>query len=228
VRSTLGRVRARWQSRFSLVLGLSSSGGVFLSGPALAEDARPAAKTRPAMPDALDRGGRGDAVYGRFDGPLALSLGAGLEVAGASGVARPAALASLRFYQTVGLAVGFAQAVAESDPLERSLATCVVVEPLFLLRWSADREWGRAFWDLTLDSLSLSLGAVIAEPRAGSFGDAAGFRLGLGAGLPLLGRANGPWLRLGGRMDTGLGESVEGSFHASLEWQLFMGNPRQE
>lgn len=174
------------------------------------------------MSDALDRGGRGDGVYGRFAGHWALSVGAGLEATPVSGTARPSALASLRFYQTAGLSLALAQAVDDGDPLERTLSPTVVIEPLFLLRWSGDHEYGRAFWDLTLDSISLSVGAVIAEPRGGTFGDAAGLRLGLGAGLPLLAKASGPWLRLGGRMDSGLSASVVGAFWANLEWQWFL------
>jgi hypothetical protein len=200
-----------------LALGLFSS--------AAAAHATETAKTThgpESLPDALEQGGHGDGVYGRFDAYWALSVGAGFEAAPAAGVVRPVGLSTLRFYQSVGLSVAFAQAVAESDPLERSLSPTLLIEPLFLLRWSKDDEWGRAFWDLAFDSLSLSVGAVIAETRGGTFGDAAGFRLGLGAGLPLLAKAGGPWLRLGGRMDTGVAADIVGSFWANLEWQWFL------
>jgi hypothetical protein len=174
------------------------------------------------LSDSLEGGGHGDGVYGRFDGPVALSLGAGLEAVPTPGVVRPTALVGARFYQSVGLALSLAQSVTSTDPLERSLAASFLVEPVFLLRWSGDHEWGRAFWDLALDSISLSAGAFCAQPRAGNFCDGTGFRLGLGAGVPLLAKAGGPWLRLGGRLDTGLGTDLVGAFWANLEWQWFL------
>lgn|GEM_PF-952955 len=174
------------------------------------------------LPDSLEGDGHGDGVYGRFDGPLALSLGVGLEAVPTPGVVRPTAALSGRFYQSVGLNLALAQAVTSTDPLERSLAASLLVEPVFLLRWSGDHEWGHAFWDLALDSISVSAGAFCAQPRAGNFCESAGFRLGLGAGLPLLAKAGGPWLRLGGRLDTGLGADLVGAFWANLEWQWFV------
>jgi hypothetical protein len=151
-----------------------------------------------------------------------LSLGAGIEAVPTPGVVRPSALGTLRFYQSVGLSLSLSQSVTSSDPMERTVAASLLVEPVFLLRWSGDHEWGRAFWDLSFDSISLSAGAVCAEPRAGNFCDAAGLRLGLGLGLPLLAKASGPWVRLGGRLDTGQGPDVVGAFWANLEWQWFV------
>jgi hypothetical protein len=205
---------------FAVALAVLAPGAARAESQAEAPGA-PAAGPRP-LPDALERGGRGDGVYGRFDGSWALAVGAGLEATPASGTVRPNVHASLRFYQTVGLSLAFAQAVASGDPLERSVAPTAIIEPLFLLRWSGDHEWGRAFWDLAFDSISLAAGAVIAERRGGSFGDTTGFRLGVGAGLPLLAKADGLWLRLGGRMDTGQGAGVVGAFWANLEWQWFV------
>lgn len=221
------RLPGRGRRFASLALGLGVIAGLVLAPcPSGATEATPG-KHRPApLPDTLDGGGAGDGVYGRYGGPFALAVGPGLEVAPSSGAVRPTAVATLRFYQSIGLGLAYAQAVTSSDPLERTLAATIVLEPLFLLRWSSDAEWGRAFWDLTLDSLSVSAGAVLVEPRGGSLGDSAGFRLGLGAGIPLLCRANGPWLRFGGRMDTA-GE-IAGSFFANLEWQWFFVNRTPE
>lgn len=171
------------------------------------------------LPDTLEGGGHGDGVYGRFDGPFALALGASLEAAPTSGALRPGAAGALRFYQTAGIGVGYSQAVMTEDPLERSLGVSFLLEPLFLVRWSRDGQWGRAFWDLLVDSLSLSGGVLLAEPRGGTFGDAAAFRGGLGLGLPLLARASGPWLRLGGQLDVGLEPDVVGTLQVRLEWQ---------
>lgn len=171
------------------------------------------------LPDTLEGGGRGDGVYGRLDGPFALALGASLEAAPASGALRPGAVGTLRFFQTAGLGLGYSQAVMTEDPLERSLGVSLLLEPLFLLRWSRDGQWGHAFWDLLVDSVSLSGGLLLAEPRDGTLGDAAAFRGGLGLGVPLLARASGPWLRVGGLLDVGLEPEVVGTLQVRLEWQ---------
>lgn len=172
-----------------------------------------------SLTDSLEGGGPGDGVYGRFDGPFALGIGGGIEAAPSSSAVRPAVAGTLRFYQSVGLLIGYTQAVMEEDPLERALATSFLVEPLFLIRWSGDRQSGYAFWDLLLDSISASGGLLLAQSRGGSFGDAAAFRAGLGAGIPLLARASGPWLRFGAQMDAGLEANVVGTLSVRLEWQ---------
>lgn len=203
----------------ALVPSLLALAVASLPQPASAAPNEPSRRGATPLPDTLEDGGRGDGVYGRFDGPFGVAAGLGVELAPASGAFRPTAHGTLRFYQSVGLELDFAQAVTTSDPLERSLAASLGLSPLFLVRWSGDHEWGHAFWDLALDSLAVSGGVVLAEPRSGSFGDTVAFRLGLGAGLPLLGRANGPWLRFGGRIDAGTNPNVVGAFFAQLEWQ---------
>lgn len=181
-----------------------------------------------SLSDSLEGSGRGDGVYGRFDGTFALGIGAGIEAAPSSSAVRPAAAGALRFYQSAGLLIGYTQAVMEEDPLERGLAASFLLEPLFLIRWSGDRQSGYAFWDLLLDSISVSGGLLLAESRGGSFGDTAAFRAGLGAGLPLMARASGPWLRFGGQMDAGLEANVVGTLWARLEWQWVLRSRAQD
>lgn len=220
------RIDNRWLQAGCAILAALSS---FLTPrPAGAAPTRWPGHGAPPLTDSLEGGGRGDGVYGRFDGPFAVSLGAGVDADLGVGVARPSALAALRFYQSIGLTVNFAQAVDDGDPLERTLAVSALLEPLFLVRWSGDHEWGRPLWDLIFDSISVTTGAVFAEPRAGSFGDEVAFRLGLGAGVPLLARASGPWLRLGARMDAGLSPNVSGGIFAHLEWQWVIPSGRAD
>lgn len=167
-------------------------------------------------------GPRGDGVYGRFDGDFAFSLGAGIELdfAGPGVAPRPLILGSARFYQTVGAYVALSQAVLDSDGLERVFSTGVLLEPLFLLRWSEAKQSGVAIADLALDSLSLSLGAYFGEPRGARLAEASGFELGLGFGIPLMGNAPGPWLRTRGQLRFGQSEPAA-LLHVLLEWQGF-------
>ncbi len=174
----------------------------------------------PDVPDTLAQRGPGDGVYGRFEGDLSLSLGAGASWDHMSGEARPGLLLASRIYQTLGLYASFWQSVGQSPQIVRLTEVGLLIEPLFLLRWSADREWGHAFWDLAFDSLSLSLGAAITEPSRGNWGDESGFSAGLGWGLPLFGQADGPWRRFRGGVQTGSFEPRATAL-IYLEWQWF-------
>jgi hypothetical protein len=77
----------------------------------------------------------------------------------------------------------------------------VDLRPLFIPRWSTNRQIGRPLVDLTLDSISLGLGAFFGEPENQSFGDERGFELSLGFGVPLFARADGLWLELRGGLE---------------------------
>lgn len=157
--------------------------------------ARGAGPSEGRVDDAVRSASDGGGVYGRFDGDLSLSVGLGADADFEYAVVRPSAHLATRFYQTLGLGISLSQAIDGADPVERMLGVGLLIEPLFLIRWNSDEEWGHAFWDLTFDSLSLSLGAHITEPRGGNFGDVAGGEFGLGFGLPLFARAEGLWIR---------------------------------
>jgi hypothetical protein len=165
---------------------------------------------------------RGDAVYQRLDGDLALGLSPLVEFDPSRGHARPAFLATLRFYQTLGVVAGLSQAVDGEDPLERRILVGVTIEPLFLLRWTKYGHSGQAFWDLTLDSFGVHLGAAFDQPRFEGVRPLA--NLGGGFGLPLMGSAKGLWVRT--RIDVELGESAPAVLClAGLEWQFLFESP---
>ena len=181
----------------------------------------PEGTTRAGVPhvtDTLAEGGDGNGVYGRFDGNFSASLGLGARYLTAGDEMFPSAKLSIRYYQALGMYVSFSQAVSQTPAISRLVELGVTLEPLFLLRFNSDAEWGRAFWDLTLDSLSLSLGAHLSEPTGATFGSQSGFCFGLGAGVPLLARAPGPWARLRGTVQTG-SPDLTGTVELLLEWQ---------
>jgi hypothetical protein len=108
---------------------------------------------------------------------------------------------SAHYFSVAGVYLDYSDALdAEADP-RRALGFGVDVRPLFIPRWSTNRQIGRPFLDLTLDSVSLGLGAFFAQPRGESFGHERGFEASLGLALPLLARADGPWLELRGGLE---------------------------
>src|ERR1700761_3683405 len=132
-----------------------------------------------------------DGVYDRFDGDVELALGAGAEFGSAGSVA-PVVHGSAHYFSLAGLyAAGRFKVADGSAPSLFDLG--VDVRPLFVPRWAKGYEAGPAFWDLTLDSISLSLGAFWAGKSAKRESER-GFEAGLGFGLPLTRSAAGPWL----------------------------------
>jgi hypothetical protein len=130
-------------------------------------------------------------------------------------------------YQTVGAYLGFRQSVSKNDVAENVLSLGALISPLFIWRWSEAKQAGHAYLDLTIDSLTLATGLVLATPRSERFASAPGLELGLIAGVPFLPRADGPWLKV--RMDAFTGRQAmgfESSWGAScriyLEWQGFV------
>lgn len=212
---SMNGTRARLSTAFAGALLLSSSSALGADGDSPRREVR-----RPEGVPFQERDGRGDGVYGRFDGEFSLSGGVGVEADLRNEVLRPLAQATLRFYQAIGVTTGFSQSVESTDPLERSLRAGIVVEPLFLLRWPNDDETGKALLDLTLDSVGLNAAVVFIEPKSGAFADVVAFDLGLGAGVPLQGKAPGLWLRTRG--DVRLSDA-DPTFllQLALEWQGF-------
>lgn len=153
---------------------------------------------------------RGDGVYGRFDGDLDLGVGLGVRTA-APGVGPNLRLTS-HFLGTVGLSVDLTWPVVEDRGW--SLGTAFDFKPLFLPRWALDLEQGPAFWDLLLDSLSVSGGPVF-HPGAA---DRVGFGLEVGVAVPLFSHARGLWLNLRGASRWVGDASPLGGF-VSLSWQ---------
>ena len=135
----------------------------------------------------------GDGVYGRFDGDFTFTLGIGAEY---DGDVRPALLGRVMYYHSVALVGSYSDAFTRrsSEEPRRTGFVGLELRPLFLPRWSQDLERGSAFWDLTLDSLNLSLGSWFAKGHALEAKTRAGFELGLGFSLPLFAQASGLWL----------------------------------
>ena len=66
------------------------------------------------------------------------------------------------------------------------------------------------------------VGVYWAEPMGGSLGNQRGAELGLGAGLPLLGTAAGPWFRINGQMRWDETSSASTSLWVTLEWRALL------
>jgi hypothetical protein len=136
-----------------------------------------------------------DGVYDRFDGDLDLGLALGAEF-GSAGTPAPIVRGSAHYFSMAGLyAAGRVKAGDRSAPSLFDLG--IDVRPLFVPRWAKGYETGPAFFDLTLDSLSLSLGAFWAA-KSDRGGGTQGFEASLGFGVPLLAAAAGPWLETRG------------------------------
>ena len=137
-----------------------------------------------------------DGVYGRFDGDLDLGLALGPEFS-SQGTPSPALRGSAHYFSIVGAYVeGRAKMTDDSAP--SLIGVGVDLRPLFVPRWAKGFETGPAFFDLTLDSLSLSLGGYFGALPGRPFGDQRGFEAAFGFGLPLFASARGLWLETRG------------------------------
>jgi hypothetical protein len=182
---------------------------------------------------AADARAEEDTSHGRIDGDLSASIGLGATFGPRS--PRAAADLRLRYLWTAGLFATY-----EDGPLvggeravpRRVLATGLELRPLFLARWLQGWETGNTYFDLTLDSLGLELGAVLEEPPGRPFGSKRGLQAGLGLEVPLLPRTTGPVIGLhaGARWsDAALGGASSGPsdralyFMVTLAWQQAFG-----
>lgn len=163
---------------------------------------------------------QGDGVYGRFDGDLSFRIATGLELELSDVAPRPLLLGSLVAYQTVGLFASARKSVIEDDPERLVTSFGGSLSPLFLLRWQMNGASGRAFWDLTLDSLALNLGLQLSLPPGGTYGEDVGFEGGLELGVPLMAKAEGLWLRTRFNLLTGYGPTTE-TLWLTLGWEGF-------
>lgn len=164
----------------------------------------------------------GDGVYGRIAGDLSISAAAGMEVDFTSPANRLLLGASIRYFSAVGPYVALREGLDEDDDYERLLGAGVLAEPLFLYRAVKNLERGPQLLDLTLDSISLSVGAFWAEPMGSSLGNERGIECGLGVGVPLIGAPAGPWLRTRGVARVDEAGNGAGSLWITLEWQAFL------
>jgi hypothetical protein len=135
-----------------------------------------------------------DPSYGRVEGDVTVAPGVGLaaEPRGPSFVGE----IRIRYLETAGLFAIYEDGNVLNSPAEphRSLSLGTELRPLFLARYLQDLEVRRAWFDLVLDSLGFDLGAVFAQPAGESFSAPPGLQVGLGIEVPLVLRANGPWI----------------------------------
>jgi len=167
--------------------------------------------------------GQSDGVYGRFGGDLDLGLALGAEF-GSAGQGAPALRGTAHYFSIAGVyASGRIKASDESAPSLFGLG--VDLRPLFVPRWVKGYEAGPALFDLTLDSLSLSLGAFWAQPREQGTEKTRGFDAQLGFGVPLLATAAGPWLEARGALRYPDGANREEAVLLLLSWHGFVTTP---
>jgi hypothetical protein len=188
------------------------------SGSALAEESP--ARTIQRVEDPEGRRASGDGVYGRFDGDLSFRVGLGGEASFAGPSLRPLLLANLSLYQTLGFYTAFRKGITQVDPRLSVVSVGGSLSPLFLLRWRSNAANGSPFWDMTLDSIALTLGAHLDHPRGGSFGEVAGFEGGVELGTPLGSEAGGLWLRARANWLAG-GEGSDATAWLYLAWEEF-------
>lgn len=135
-----------------------------------------------------------DGAQGRLEGDADLGFGAGAAVRGENLFA--AAKLSLHYFWTAGVFASYGESLPAHGSAARFLGYGVDLRPLFLPRWSHNLSRGPALLDLTLDSLSLACGGFWEDRRESP--NRHGLEVGLGVGIPLLGRPRGLWLEARG------------------------------
>lgn len=158
-----------------------------------------------------------DGVYDRFDGDLDLGLALGAEFGSSGGVA-PALRASAHYFSIAGVYLA-SRAHAGQQSAPSLFGVGVDLRPLFVPRWAKGFETGPGFFDLTLDSLSLSLGAFWATPERRGFDAQVGF------GVPVLASASGPWLEARGALRYPDAGAHEEAVIVALAWHGFVTTP---
>lgn len=156
-----------------------------------------------------------DGLYGRFEGDVALSIGAGAGLDADDGQAAFVGELRARYLDNAGLVIAFEQGVPAR------LIVAAEVRPLFPIRFLVNSWSGRAWSDLLLDSIGLELGAAVEDVHA----DGRGLALVVGAGLdvPVIlpgALADGLYLRLGARYVHGAAQHLHGPDADTAEWRL--------
>ncbi len=136
----------------------------------------------------------------------------------------PALRATAHYFSIAGLYLsGRIDAAGHSAP--SLFGAGVDLRPLFVPRWAKGYETGPDFLDLTLDSLSLSVGGYWSEHASRSPDSNKGFDAELGFGLPLLVTAGGPWLETRGVLRYPDGGSRQEAVIVALSWHGFATTP---
>lgn len=172
-----------------------------------------------------------DGAYGRLDGDLTFVGGVG------ASLVRDTPLASadlrLRYLDAAGASLSYEEGLSRTGgtgSVRRAFLAGVELRPLFPIRFLKAKQTGQSFFDLTLDSLSLDMGAWLPQ-RVGSASRRFGVYAGLAVELPLFARASGLWLRLSSQVRWAP-ERLEGSddprgrvvmFGVGLAWHQVFG-----
>lgn len=143
------------------------------------------------------RAEEGDGAYGRLDGDLDLSLGAGAALA--AGAPAFVARATSVYAEMAGAHIEYTDSFGQAGArIDRSAAAGVTLKPLFWLRFSKGWETWNPRVDLFFDSFVFEVGAFWAAPRGRSIEAEPGLELAMGLGVPLFADATGPWLEVRG------------------------------
>ncbi len=138
-----------------------------------------------------------DTTYGRLDGDLALGVGLGATFGPTS--PRGEVELRLRYLETAGIFAAYEDGFSESasDP-RRVVAAGLELRPMFLGRWLTGTELALPRVDLLLDSLGFEVGFFFEQPALAGFSERPGLQAGIGLELPILARAEGPWIGVHG------------------------------
>lgn len=160
-----------------------------------------------------------DGVYGRFRGntDISLKLGGMLRDEGLAGSVG----GSMHYYSLIGVTGDYSESLAADAADARSFSLGLELRPLFLPRWALGLERGPAWLDLCVDSLAAGFGAYFSDAELDGHGTR-GAWASLGAGVPLLGDAAGPWLEVRGLRrfpdPAALGTAAHNALFVYLSW----------
>jgi len=171
-------------------------GGALLAAATGSSPARAEPQTRAAA--AANETSLRDGVYQRFEGDLDLGFALGAEVGGER--SRGVAWLSAHYFSMLGTYVSYTDALGAGAAVDRTVAVGIDLRPAFIPRWAEDLEQGPGWFDLTVDSMSVALGAFWQQPHGRRFGEQQGLEGSAGVGFPLSSGASGPWLRIRGTL----------------------------
>jgi hypothetical protein len=98
----------------------------------------------------------------------------------------------------------------------------VDLKPAFVPRWAMDLQRGPAMLDLFLDSISLAAGAFVALSDSNRSTRARGFEASVGAGVPLLAQASGPWFEARYVLGWTDADNLNPSVWLTLSWHFLI------
>ncbi len=131
---------------------------------------------------------RSDGIYGRLDADSFLSAslvgGASWNSSNAIAVGVGSAEVRIRYLDSVGALIA---PIASSDGRDPALDLGLgfEVRPAFLPRFFLNRQSGRAYWDLFVDSIGIEMGAVFGPFGHRTTRSGAAFFVGAGFDLPI-------------------------------------------